>query len=194
MKTLISQRLARTSALVAVAGAAALAGSPAAMAEPTLTLSVSTGVTAGQTVTVQLEGLPPDLPTVAVGQCKPQITTPADCNLGGSLMGRSDAQGMWQPNGGSRTLTLVASIGGVDCAAAPGACTVAVTSLTNPSDILASVPLDFGAKQPAAPSTVAAESPDSDADDSNSGVLIGIAAAVVVLVAVVAVLFVRRRG
>ncbi|MFF2555302.1 neocarzinostatin apoprotein domain-containing protein [Nocardia sp. NPDC058058] len=185
------------SALGAVASAAVLlfAGSPAATADPALTLSASSGLAAGQVITVSLVGLPPNLPTVAVGQCKPAVVSPADCNLGGSLMGRADAQGEWQPNGGNRSITLLAAIGGTDCAATSGACTVAVTSLTDPTHILASVPLTFGAERTQAPTaTTTAASKDSDDDGGNTGVVIGIAAGVVVVLAAVGFVVARRRG
>lgn len=182
----------RAVAIGAAAAAAVLMGNPVGYAAPTLGLSESSGLTAGQSVTITLDGLPPNLPMVAVGQCKPQITQPTDCNLSGSRMGKVDEQGVWQPVDGNKTVTLVASIGGVDCGTAPGACTVAVTSLTNPSNILASTPLTFGAKEAAKPTAVASDSTDSD--DSNTGMMIGIGAAAVVVLAVVGVLVWRRRS
>ncbi|MEC3957749.1 neocarzinostatin apoprotein domain-containing protein [Nocardia sp. CDC153] len=103
-------------------------------------VSQAWGVSAGQTISVSVSGLAPNLASVAVGQCTAQISGPSDCNLGGSLLGTADVQGNW--SGGS--ITLVASVGGVDCTAAAGACTIAVTSLTDPTNILASVPLSFG--------------------------------------------------
>ncbi|MFI6866054.1 neocarzinostatin apoprotein domain-containing protein [Nocardia sp. NPDC050406] len=172
-----------------------VATAPTAVAAPTLTLDESSGLTPGQTVTVALEGLPPNLPTVAVGQCKPQITLPTDCNLGGSIMGKADAQGKWQPNDGKYVVTLAASIGGVDCTSAPGACTIAVTSLTDASNILASVPLSFGPKQ----TTTTAAAPDTDTvaeedEDSGTAIWIAVGAAVVIIAAVVVLLVLRRRG
>jgi hypothetical protein len=43
---------------------------------------------------------------------------------------------------GSTSITLVGSIGGTDCHRAPGAC-ISATSLTNPTNILASASLTF---------------------------------------------------
>ncbi|GAB4586541.1 neocarzinostatin apoprotein domain-containing protein [Nocardia sp. IFM 10818] len=186
----------RFALLGGTAAAALLAGSPAALAAPELQVNPVSGVQAGQTVTVTLTGLPPNLPTVAVGQCTPQITLPTDCHLGGSLMGSADAQGAWQPGDGGRDLVLVGAVGGTDCTAAPGACTIAVTSLTDPSRILASVPLRFGAQEtpkPTAPVEITAAA-DSD-EDSNTGLLIGIGAAVVAVAVVAAgLVLARRRG
>ncbi|MGV9678712.1 neocarzinostatin apoprotein domain-containing protein [Nocardia sp. NPDC003482] len=132
----------RSGIFAAAAVTAAVTAAPA-HAYADLSLSASDGVSAGQTIGVSLSGLDANLDSVAVGQCKAQVSGPADCNLAGSLLGKADADGVWQPRGGS-AVTLVGSIGGVDCAAAPGACVIAVTSLTDPGNILTSVPLTFG--------------------------------------------------
>ncbi|MFI1236704.1 neocarzinostatin apoprotein domain-containing protein [Nocardia salmonicida] len=177
--------------LGAVAVAAIWSATPAAAA-PTLQVSQSTGLAAGQTVTVTLDGLPANMPAVAVGQCKPQITGPADCHLAGSMLGAADGQGRWQPNPGKGGIALVATVGTTDCAAAPGACTISVTSLTNATEILASVPLTFGpAAETPVTATDAAESEDAG---SNSTMMIGIAAGVVVIAVVAVAVVVRRRG
>ncbi|WP_194818179.1 neocarzinostatin apoprotein domain-containing protein [Nocardia sp. XZ_19_385] len=185
----------RLAVLAAAACGGLLAAAPAALAAPTLQLDASTGVAAGQTITVNLEGLDANLAGVAVGQCKPQVVAPTDCNLSGSLMGAADAQGVWQPRAGGRTLTLVGAVGGTDCTTAPGACAISVTSLTNPSQILASVPLTFGAKTAAQPTpAAAAPAAESDNDDSNTGMIVGITGAVVVIVAIAALVLMRRRA
>ncbi|WP_194824423.1 neocarzinostatin apoprotein domain-containing protein [Nocardia sp. XZ_19_231] len=179
--------------LGAVAVAAIWSATPAAAA-PTLQVSQSTGLAAGQTVTVTLDGLPANMPAVAVGQCKPQITGPADCHLAGSMLGAADGQGRWQPNPGKGGIALVATVGTTDCAAAPGACTISVTSLTNATEILASVPLTFGpAAETPVTATDAAEAESEDAD-SNTTMMVGIAAGVVVIAAVAVAVVIRRRG
>ncbi|WP_067701440.1 neocarzinostatin apoprotein domain-containing protein [Nocardia jejuensis] len=133
----------RAGVLAAAVAGGLLATSGPATAGAFLSLSQTDGVSAGQSVSVSLGGLPADLASVAVGQCKAQVSGPADCNLVGTLMGHADGDGNWQSNGGY-SITLVGSIGGVDCASGPGACTIAVTSLTNPSAIITSAPLSFG--------------------------------------------------
>ncbi|MBF6182419.1 hypothetical protein [Nocardia otitidiscaviarum] len=186
----------RTAVPAAAATLALLVGSPAASAAPTLEVSESSGVAPGQMITVKLAGLPPNLPTVAVGQCTPQITLPTDCQLSGSLMGRADEQGVWQPTGG-RELALVEAVGGTDCTAAPGACTVAVTSLTDPSKILASVPLTFGTPETTPPPAPMADADTAEAveEDSDTGMIVAIVAGGVILAALAAGLLVmRRRG
>lgn len=190
-------RIARFGLLATATLAALLGTSPIALAAPALQLSQNSGLTVGQTVTVTLDGLPPNLPTVAVGQCKPQVVAPTDCNLTGSLLGTADPQGTWQPNGGNKTLTLIATVGGTDCTAAAGACTIAVTSLTNPNQILASVPLTFGpAAASAKPSATEGDSSASESsdEDSNTPLIIGIAAVVVVVVGAGITVAARRRA
>ncbi|MEU8900323.1 neocarzinostatin apoprotein domain-containing protein [Nocardia sp. NPDC048505] len=190
-------QFAMRSALGVSAVCALLASAPTAAAAPALTLNQNTGLAAGQQVTVTLDGLDAGMAGVAVGQCKPQVITPADCNLPGALMGAADAQGVWQPSSGNRAVTLVAKVGGTDCTAAPGACTISVTSLTNPSQILASAPLTFAAPAPAttaaAPATTAAQPVDDD-DDNSTPMILGIAAVVVVVVVAAALLLRRRRS
>ncbi|MEV6773877.1 hypothetical protein AB0N05_35100 [Nocardia sp. NPDC051030] len=169
-----------------------LLGTPAATAAPQLQASATSGLTVGQSITVKLDGLPANLASVAVGQCKPQIVAPTDCNLTGSIMGKADENGVWQANTGNSTVVLVGKVGDTDCTSAPGACTLSVTSLTNPSQILASIPLNFGPAPTPAPAA-APSSSDTD-DDSNTAWYIGGGVAAAVVVAAVALILTRRRG
>ncbi|MGV9678711.1 hypothetical protein ACWDSJ_25805 [Nocardia sp. NPDC003482] len=171
---------------------ALVATAPAASADPLLRPGQVDNVTVGQSVSIALDGLPPNMPQVAVGQCKPRIATPGDCNLTGSLLGNADDKGVWRPMAGA-TVTLVADVGGVDCTAAPGACTLAVTSLVNPAQILTSVPLTFGHGATATPTPAAtAAAEKSDDSDSTLPIVIGVIVAVVILAAVVGLILVRR--
>ncbi|MFI6999239.1 neocarzinostatin apoprotein domain-containing protein [Nocardia sp. NPDC050175] len=182
-----------TAALATFTTIAVIGGTPAALAAPALQVSQSTGLTAGQTITVTLDGLPANMAAVAVGQCKPQITSPGDCNLPGSMLGTADGQGKWQPNGDKRSIALVANVGGTDCTAAPGACTISVTSLTNATEIIASVPLTFGpAAEPSKPAAAPNNAVDADDSDDNTAVVVGLGVAAVVIIAA-AVFFVARR-
>ncbi|MEV6558594.1 neocarzinostatin apoprotein domain-containing protein [Nocardia sp. NPDC051756] len=184
----------RLGILAGVTVAAVFGAGPAAAA-PTLQVSQSTGLTAGQAITVTLDGLPANMAAVAVGQCKPQIAGPGDCNLPGSMLGSADGQGNWQPNGDKRSITLVADVGGTDCTVAPGACTISVTSLTNATEIIASVPLTFGpAAQTPKPTAASSASVDPDDSDRNTAAAIGIGVGAVVIVAAVVLVVARRRG
>ncbi|RDI60576.1 neocarzinostatin apoprotein domain-containing protein [Nocardia pseudobrasiliensis] len=173
---------------------------PNALAAPQLRPSQTDNVTVGQQITVALDGLPPNMPQVAVGQCKPQIVAPSDCNLTGSLLGNADARGAWQPMTAGATVTLVATVGGVDCTAAPGACALAVTSLMNPSQILASVPLTFGPAATTAAKPIgneahsAAESSKSDSGSNAWPIVVGVAIAALVVIVAIGGLILRRRG
>ncbi|MCM6771928.1 neocarzinostatin apoprotein domain-containing protein [Nocardia sp. CDC159] len=187
--------LAVSTGLVCATATALVALAPSAAAAPELRPSQTDKVTVGQAISISLDGLPPNMPQVAVGQCKPQITTPGDCNLTGSLLGNADAQGAWRSLNGATSVTLTATVGGVDCTAAPGACTLAVTSLMNPAQILTSVPLNFTSAAatttpaPVQDSTAAAE----DSDSGNTALVIGIAAAAVVVLGAIAGLILARR-
>ncbi|KAA8889424.1 hypothetical protein F3087_10890 [Nocardia colli] len=184
-----------TAALAAFTTIAVLAGTPAALAVPALQVSQSTGLAAGQTITVTLDGLPANMPAVAVGQCKPQITSPGDCNLPGSMLGTADAQGKWQPTGEKRSIALVADVGGTDCTAAPGACTISVTSLTNATEIIASVPLTFGpAAETPKPTAALNNAAGTDDSDGNTAVVVGVGVGAVVIIAAAVFFAARRRG
>ncbi|WP_157101388.1 neocarzinostatin apoprotein domain-containing protein [Nocardia shimofusensis] len=181
----------RVGAVMALAvGGLALA--PAANAEPTLQVDKKP-VQAGDSVKVSLAGLPPNLPMVTVGQCKAQVVAPTDCSLPTALMGAADATGVWQANEGKDAITLAPQIGGVDCASAAGACTLAVTSLTNPSSIITSLPLDFGAAEDEPAATPEAAAADED-DSGNTPFIIGAAVVVVVVAGAGAAVFLRRRS
>jgi hypothetical protein len=183
----------RSAVGAAATAVALLATAPLAAAGPTLHPSPIGDVTVGEVVTVAVDGLPPNLAQVAVGQCKPQVVAPTDCNLGASLLGSADAQGAWQPGMRGTTITLTASVGPVDCTAAPGACTLAVTSLTDPGHILASVPLTFGHAPAVAATTPKAAAADSDSSDSQTTAIVVAVVVIVIVVLAVAALLVRRR-
>ncbi|WP_040796355.1 neocarzinostatin apoprotein domain-containing protein [Nocardia higoensis] len=134
----------RLGALTVVAGAAVLGATGTASAAPSLWVSQTSGVSAGQTVSVSLSGITADLGSVAIGQCKSSVSSVGDCNLAGGLLGKADGAGKWVSNKGTNAITLVGSLGGANCAAAPGTCSMVVTSLNNPYNILATVPLTFG--------------------------------------------------
>lgn len=133
----------RLAVLTAVTAAGVLSQCASASAWASLQLSQASGVRVGQSISISLAGLPPNLAEVAIGQCKPHVSTTSDCNLPGSLLGNADGQGVWQPGMNGRSITLIRNIGGTDCTSAPGACVVGVTSLTNPNNIITTAPLTF---------------------------------------------------
>ncbi len=183
----------RVAAAAAATALALLATAPLVTAAPALHPAPAGDVAVGSTVSVSVDGLPPNLASVAVGQCKPQVVAPTDCNLGGSLLGAADAQGVWQPGAKGATVTLVGSVGGVDCTAAAGACTLAVTSLTNPGNILTSVPLTFAHAAPAVATTPKAAVAENDSSSFPTALVVVIVV-IVVLVVLALIVLLRRRG
>ncbi|MVU78115.1 hypothetical protein GPX89_12775 [Nocardia sp. ET3-3] len=173
----------------AVTAAALLATAPSATAAPALHPTPAGEVSVGEVITIALDGLPANLPSVAIGQCKPAVTSPSDCQLDRSLLGNADAQGVWQPGQRGRTIVLTASVGGIDCTSAPGACTLAVTSLTNPTAIITSVPLTFGGAPTTQPAAQQSNSSDSHLAEIVTGVVV-----VVLLAAALAYLLLRVRS
>ncbi|WP_372734131.1 neocarzinostatin apoprotein domain-containing protein [Nocardioides sp.] len=119
---------------------------PSASAAPRLTVSATTGLTNGQTITVSGVGFAANLKGIAVGQCKVGYTGPADCNLaGGATFRNSDGSGSI----GTVTIKLATSFGGIDCTKTE--CVIAAAPLPTSSDAAtvkantASVPITFGA-------------------------------------------------
>lgn len=140
----------RAGAVAALAGACVLALAPPALAAPKITADKTTGVKAGDTITVQVSGLTPDESFVTLGQCKPGPKLPTDCapqDSGGAIVGKSDAEGDFVTQDGATDakIKLVGEVGDVDCAAEAGACVLAVTAPGNQGPNSAEVPLTFAA-------------------------------------------------
>ncbi|MBO2447853.1 LPXTG cell wall anchor domain-containing protein [Actinomadura barringtoniae] len=130
--------------VAAITTASVLALGPPALAAPTLKMSKTTGLKAGDKIdVVSLTGLKPNLASVAIGQCKPVVTGTADCDISGALLGTADGSGKWKPGAKGSTITLLAKIGSTSCTAKAGACIIGVTSLTDPTNVLVKVPLTF---------------------------------------------------
>lgn len=152
----MSRMRRRAGAVAALAGACVLALAPPALAAPKITASRTTGVKAGDTITVQVTGLTPNETFVTLGECKPGPKLPTDCaaqDTGGAIVGASDAQGNFVTKAKSRNaeIKLVAKAGGATCTAKAGACVIAVTAPGNQGPNSAEIPLTFaGGGAPAA--------------------------------------------
>jgi uncharacterized membrane protein YgcG len=138
----------RTGAVAALAGACVLAFAPSALAAPKIDASKTTGLKAGDTITVQVTGMTPNETFVTLGQCKPGPKLPNDCaaqDTGGAILGGTDADGNFITKDKSKTakIKLVAKAGGVDCTAKAGACVLAVTAPGNQGPNTAEIPLTF---------------------------------------------------
>jgi hypothetical protein len=151
------QRRIQTLAVLIAAALAAVVplGAAPAWAAPTLTVSKTTGLTDGASVTVGGSGFTPNLKLIAVGQCIEEVKGPTDCNLaGGSQFVNADGAGKIP----TVTLKLAAKFGTFDCT--KRTCVVAAQILPsggNAGEIAANkaaVRLTFGAA--AQPTTAAA--------------------------------------
>ncbi|WP_405915053.1 neocarzinostatin apoprotein domain-containing protein [Streptomyces sp. NBC_00728] len=158
---------AALAAVVAVCSAA----TPAAAAA-TLTVSRTTGLTPGDTVTVSAKGLSPSQSFVPLGLCKPDPTGPTDCDTATALVGKTDGSGVWHlssSNATSAGLKILAKAGGADCTSKAGACVVAV--FVTATDELAQVPLTVSASGSGSgsPSPGTSASPSASGSASASG-------------------------
>ncbi|MFG2090066.1 neocarzinostatin apoprotein domain-containing protein [Spirillospora sp. NPDC048824] len=139
----------RTGAIAAIAGACVLALAQPALAAPKIGVSETTGLKAGQTVTVTVTGLTPGETFVTLGLCEPDPKLPSDCasqDSGGAVQGTSNGAGEFLTKDGSKEakIKLAAKAGDATCASKAGACVIAVTALgANMDANTAQVPLTF---------------------------------------------------
>ncbi|GIF98749.1 neocarzinostatin apoprotein domain-containing protein [Catellatospora citrea] len=103
---------ARAVAVLAVlAVSVPMIASPAA-AKPVLTLSKSSGLSDGASITVNGSGFTANLKQIAIGQCIAEVKGPTDCNLaGGAQFVNADASGKIPPV----TLRVAKQFGSFDC-------------------------------------------------------------------------------
>ncbi|GAB3850101.1 neocarzinostatin apoprotein domain-containing protein [Dactylosporangium cerinum] len=183
----------------ALAGIVPLGAAPA-WAAPTLTVSKTTGLTDGASVTVGGSGFTPNLKQIAVGQCIEEVKGPTDCNLaGGSQFVNADAAGKLP----TVTLKLAQKFGTFDCT--KRTCVIAAQILPsggNAGEIAAnkaSVKLTFGAAaaatttQAAAATTEPTALPKTGPGDEPFVVLLAGSALLTLGVGLLVVLPARRR-
>jgi hypothetical protein len=102
---------------------------PPSFAAPTLTISATTGLSDGQTVTISGAGFAANLKGIAIGQCVEGYTGPGDCNLaGGAKFRDADASG----NVASFTVVVKKVFGAHDCTKVQ--CVIAGAPLPTASD------------------------------------------------------------
>lgn len=139
----------RAGAIAAIAGACVLALAQPALAAPKIDASKTTGLKAGETITVTVSGLTPGETFVTLGLCEPNPKLPSDCasqDSGGAVQGTSNGAGEFLTKSGSKEakIKLVAKAGDATCASRAGACVIAVTALgANMDANTAQVPLTF---------------------------------------------------
>ena len=140
----------RAGTVAAIAAAGVLAFAPSALAAPKITASKTTGLKAGDTITVQVSGMTPNETFVTLGLCKPGPKLPNDCaaqDTGGAILGGTDAEGNFITKAKSKNakIKVVAKAGGVDCTTKTGACVIAVTAPGNQGPNTAEIPVGFAA-------------------------------------------------
>ncbi|WP_326733338.1 neocarzinostatin apoprotein domain-containing protein [Streptomyces sp. NBC_01022] len=126
--------LRRSTALAcagAVAFATAVLSAPTASAAGVLTVSKTTGLAVGDTVTVSAKGLSASQGFAPLGLCKPTPAGPTNCETSAdsAYIGKTDGSGVWHASSDNATsvkITIKAKAGGVSCTQAPGACVIAV--------------------------------------------------------------------
>src|SRR6478609_136001 len=121
---LLSRGLAAAAALLVV-----LVTAPPSFAAPTLSVSATTGLTDGQTLTISGSGFDPNLSSIAIGQCTADYVGPADCNTsGGATFKNADASG----NVSSFTIVVKEVFGSHDCTKEQ--CVIAASPLPTNAD------------------------------------------------------------
>jgi LPXTG-motif cell wall-anchored protein len=123
-----------------------VAYAPPSLAAPSVTVSKTSGLSDGESITVTGSGFAPNMASIAVGQCKKGYTGPTDCNLqGGATFRTADASGKIA----TVTLKVATTFGGTDCTKVE--CVIGVAPLpTNatPAEVTANsadIPITFGA-------------------------------------------------
>lgn len=139
-------QLLRRLVVLAIASAVLIVlGVSPAWAAPAVSVSPSTNLVQGQTVTVRGSGLPPN-ESEAVLQC---VSGGNDvfsfCDIGGFVSTTTDSNGSFSTSFTVRRI-LETSQGRVDCASAPGRCIVAVSPFD--TNYVASTPLSFDPNGP----------------------------------------------
>jgi LPXTG-motif cell wall-anchored protein len=159
-----------TGAAALAAVAAVCSAATPASAAGTLTVSRTTGLAPGDTVTVSAKGLSPSQAFVPLGMCKPDPTGPTDCDTATALVGKTDGSGVWHLSSGNATsaaLKISAKAGGADCTSKAGACVVAV--FISATDELVQVPLTVSATGSGSPSPGTSASPSASGTTGTSG-------------------------
>ncbi|WP_144121205.1 neocarzinostatin apoprotein domain-containing protein [Catellatospora sichuanensis] len=103
---------ARAVAVLAVLAVSVPMFASPAVAKPVLTLSKSSGLSDGASITVNGSGFTANLKQIAIGQCIAEVKGPTDCNLaGGAQFVNADASGKIP----SVTLRVAKKFGSFDC-------------------------------------------------------------------------------
>lgn len=170
--------LRRSTALAcagAVAFATAVLTAPTASAAGVLTVSKTTGIAVGDTVTVSAKGLSASQGFAPLGLCKPTPSGPTDCETSAdaAYIGKTDASGVWHASSDNATsvkITIKEKAGGVSCTQAPGACVIAVFITATKEMVQVPLTVSAGGGTPSpGPSPSATASSDGGSASSGGG-------------------------
>jgi hypothetical protein len=201
--TLLSRVLAAVAAILVV-----LVTAPPSFAAPTLSVSATTGLTDGQTITISGSGFDANLSSIAIGQCIKGYTGPGDCNTaGGAKFRTADANGKVE----AFTIVVKEKFANFDCTKQQ--CVIAAAPLPTNYDaatIKANtyiVPITFGSAASAEPAAAAATTaattttatttsalPKTGAGDSVPVLMLGASALLAAGIGVMLLVPGRRRG
>jgi hypothetical protein len=115
-------------------------------ATPSITVTPSTGLTAGQMVNVSGSGFNPNASLVSA-ECKAGPVSTSDCGTGNSVFAVADGTGAYAFDSSVRSFLNTAN-GPVDCTTAAGVCVIAVADSTDLSGTAVTAPLSFATPAP----------------------------------------------
>jgi hypothetical protein len=148
---------------VAAAGAAVLAFAAPAAAAASITVSPSSGLKDGQTVSVSISGFAPNASNINIVECLTSGTGASDCDVNdGKLFQKTDANGAL-----TVSMTVRATFNSVDCTKAQ--CMIAAHAGTDPtSGTNAEANISFGGSSGGS-SSAPAPAPTSTASSAPGG-------------------------
>ncbi|MEV6162050.1 neocarzinostatin apoprotein domain-containing protein [Streptomyces sp. NPDC052052] len=157
----------------AVAFATAVLTAPAASAAGVLTVSKTTGLAVGDTVTVSAKGLSKSQSFAPLGLCKPTPSGPTDCDTSAdsAYVGKTDASGVWHASSNDATsvkVTIKEKAGGATCTQAPGACVIAVFITATKELVQVPLTVSAGGSSSVDPSADPSATASSSASGSSS--------------------------
>jgi len=186
------RRRAGRLAILAASAAALMTVGPSADAQsgPAIEVTPTSGIKAGDQITVNASGFSPDL-SIVIAQCGPAVTDISDCDVPGAKFVKTDAAG-------NASATLAAIVGKVGenahpCDAANQCLIIASEPTPDAAAQRAELLVSFAGTDTPATTEGAAAPAKGDSSSSNTGVIVG-AVAVLLIGAVGAVLFMRRKS
>ena len=152
------RRIVRATAFLAITAGTLVATGGIASAAPGVTVTPDTDLVDLQPVTVDGSGYTP-FATIAMVQCVFPATGQDDCDLSNVQFTSADDTGAFTADFNVRRIITTANAGDVDCATAPGTCSLAAANLDNQTEASAAQ-LSFDPNVPPVPDLEVALSVD----------------------------------